>query len=74
MKTYILHPDAFDNGRYPRVISVKEALLITGFDESFKFPEGMSIGKKYQMIADAVSPDFSQKAAGTIKGILEEGG
>ncbi|MBU7018881.1 MAG: DNA cytosine methyltransferase [Theionarchaea archaeon] len=72
-KTYILHPDAFNNGEYPRVISVREALLITGFDRSFQFPEGMGIGPKYQMIADAVSPVFSQIAAGVIKRILEEG-
>lgn len=71
-KTYILHPDAFNNGEYPRVISVKEALLITGFERSFQFPENMGICPKYQMTADAVSPVFSQIAAEVIRKILEE--
>lgn len=57
MKTYVLHPDGH------RVISVREALSIWGFDEEFRFPAGMGKGMKYQMIADAVSPVFSAKIA-----------
>jgi site-specific DNA-cytosine methylase len=53
MKTYILHPDSF-NGRLTRVISVREALLIMGFDEAWEFPERVGLGAKYQMIVDAV--------------------
>jgi DNA (cytosine-5)-methyltransferase 1 len=71
MKTYILHPDSF-NGRTPRVISVKEAALIMGFDEDFCFPEGLGLGSRYQMIVDAVSPAFSCIAANVIKEIIDE--
>ncbi|MEM0288088.1 MAG: DNA cytosine methyltransferase [Nitrososphaerota archaeon] len=71
MKTYILHPDALNgNGKPSRVISVKEASLIMGFDTNFIFPENVGLGLKYQMIADAVSPVFSYVAAKTIKQML----
>lgn len=69
MKTYILHPESF-NGGVTRVISVKEASLIMGFDNDFTFPEKIGIGAKYQMIVDAVSPVFSKIAAGIIGQIL----
>lgn len=69
MKTYILHPDAF-NGQPPRVISVKEASLIMGFDKSFCFPDGIGIGLRYQMIVDAVSPIFSYVAARVMKDLF----
>ena len=62
MKTYILHPNAFEGG-VKRVISVKEAALIMGFDDDFRFPEGTGLGDRYQMIADSVSPMFSYTAA-----------
>jgi DNA (cytosine-5)-methyltransferase 1 len=62
MKTYILHPDAF-NGKPERVISVKEALLIMGFGLGFRFPEKFGLGVRYQMAVDAVSPVFSYAAA-----------
>jgi len=71
MKTYILHPDSFD-GRPPRVISVKEASLIMGFDEDFRFPKGLGLGSRYQMIVDAVSPVFSYAAAKAVKEIISE--
>lgn len=73
MKTYILHPDAF-NGRSARVISVREALLIMGFDWDFDFPQGLGLGTKYQLIVDAVSPVFSLAAAKVIKGIFHKEG
>jgi DNA (cytosine-5)-methyltransferase 1 len=66
MKTYILHPDSF-NGRPTRVISVREALLIMGFDEAWEFPERVGLGAKYQMIVDAVSPIFSYAVANAIR-------
>jgi DNA (cytosine-5)-methyltransferase 1 len=66
MKTYILHPDAF-NGKPARVISVREALLIMGFDKEFSFPEGVGLGMRYQMVVDAVSPAFSHAAAEVIR-------
>jgi DNA (cytosine-5)-methyltransferase 1 len=62
MKTYILHPDAF-NGGSTRVISVKEALLIMGFDSGFRFPQEFGLGIRYQMVVDSVSPIFSSLAA-----------
>jgi len=69
MKTYILHPDAF-NGKPARVISVKEALLIMGFDWDFRFPEGIGLGSRYQLVVDAVSPVFSYTAAKVIRQIF----
>jgi len=69
-KTYILHPDAF-NGKHPRVISVREALLLMGFDEDFYFPEDIGLVAKYQMIADAVSPVFSYALAKNIRKIID---
>lgn len=66
MKTYILHPDAF-NGKPERVISVREALLIMGFDSQFRFPEELGIGARYQMVVDAVSPVFSYAAAKVVR-------
>jgi len=71
MKTYILHPDAF-NGGETRVISVKEALMIMGFDEDFHFPEHIGLTARYQMVADAVSPVFSQVAAKVFRSILSQ--
>lgn len=71
MKTYILHPDAFD-GHEERVISVREALLIMGFDRSFQFPSGIGLGWRYQMVVDAVSPVFSNVAAKVTKEILDD--
>jgi len=62
MKTYILHPDAF-NGGTKRVLSVKEAALIMGYADDFAFPESIGIGLKYQMIVDSVCPVFSEIAA-----------
>ena len=69
MKTYILHPDSL-NGSSPRVISVREALCIMGFPQSFRFPEGMPLGMRYQMVADAVSPVFSEVLAKVVREVL----
>jgi len=69
-KTYILHPSSWD-GIPPRVISVREALLLMGFDENFVFPEGMGLGIRYQMVVDAVSPIFAYAAARVIKKIMK---
>lgn len=66
MKTYILHPDSF-NGSTTRVISIKEALLVMGFDKNFHFPEKLGLGARYQMVVDSVSPVFSYAAALTTK-------
>lgn len=66
MKTYILHPDSFKRID-ARVISVKEALLVMGFNKNFKFPAGIGLGERYQMVADSVSPVLSFEVAKTIK-------
>ncbi len=72
MKTYILHPDSFNgSGITARVISVKEALLIMGFDQEFRFPADIGVSSKYQMVADAVSPVFSYVAAQAIKNVIK---
>ena len=64
MKTYTLHP----NGK--RVVSVREVMSIMGFPETFKFPEKMGHTKKYQMVADVVSPIFSEVCANIIKEMI----
>ena len=63
MKTYTLHPDSdphFDN---PRVVSPLEVSRIMGFNHGFRFPHVVTMGRKYQMLADSVSPIFSEKLA-----------
>jgi len=69
MKTYILHPSSW-NGTPPRVISIREALSLMGFDENFVFPERMGMGIRYQMVADTVSPVFAYVAACVIKEMM----
>jgi len=70
MKTYILHPDAF-NGGATRVISVREALNIMGFGERFRFPKGIGLGSRYQMVADAVSPAVSNVLAKSVRALFD---
>ena len=70
-KTCTLHPLAGDNGFPLRVISVREAMAIMGFNNEFKFPEEITLTVKYQMIADVVSPVFSKKCANVIKELLK---
>lgn len=65
-KTYILHPNAWEDSSGPRVLSVREAMAIMGFNDSFVFPESVPITAKYRMVADAVSPVFSAKCAEAI--------
>jgi DNA (cytosine-5)-methyltransferase 1 len=70
MKTYTLHPNSsFENG-YLRTISVAEAARIMGFPESFRFPDNIPMGKRYQMIVDSVSPVFSDVLAHVAYNIL----
>lgn len=68
-KTYTLHPDSH-NGLGPRVISVREAMAIHGFDDSFRFPDAVPMTAKYRMVADVVSPVFSQALAKALYGLL----
>ncbi|MEM0143204.1 MAG: DNA cytosine methyltransferase, partial [Candidatus Parvarchaeum sp.] len=69
MKTYILHPDSFEGGDM-RVISVREAMLLMGFPKDYHFPKGIGLGARYQMVADSVSPVFSNIAAKIIYKII----
>ncbi|MGC2359221.1 MAG: DNA cytosine methyltransferase [Thermoplasmata archaeon] len=64
-KTYTMHPSGW-HGKPPRVISVKEALLLMGFEDKFRFPDGMSLSKRYQMVVDSVSPVFSAAVADSL--------
>jgi DNA (cytosine-5)-methyltransferase 1 len=68
-KTYVLHPDSWDS-LAPRVLSVREAMAIMGFPDDFTFPSGVPMTAKYRMVADAVSPTFSEKCAEAIKEFL----
>jgi DNA (cytosine-5)-methyltransferase 1 len=70
MKTYILHPEAGQNGPPLRVISIREALCVMGFSRWFRFPEGMSLRKRYQMVADTVSPVFAVACAQVVRELL----
>lgn len=70
-KTYILHPDS-RNGMEPRAISVREALCIMGFPRDFRFPERTPVTMRYQMVADAVSPVFSEELAGAILAAIRD--
>jgi DNA (cytosine-5)-methyltransferase 1 len=72
MKTYTLHPSSWRGNppKDPRVISVREALSLMGFPESYSFPPGMGMGQRYQMVVDSVSPIFSQAAARVISSLL----
>jgi DNA (cytosine-5)-methyltransferase 1 len=72
LKTYVLHPDSF-NGGITRVISVREAWRLLGFNRGFRLPEELGMEMKYQLAVDAVSPRFSLKAAKTAKEILDNG-
>lgn len=66
---YQIHPSYFE-GKEPRLLSVREALCIMGFPLDYRFPLNISIYNKYQMVADAVSPLFSQALAKGIKDFL----
>ncbi|WP_299030012.1 DNA cytosine methyltransferase [uncultured Thermanaerothrix sp.] len=70
-KTYILHPFAGNGYGVPlRVLSVREAMTIMGFPLAFRFPPGTSLTDRYQMVADAVSPVFSEICAQVMLKIL----
>lgn len=74
MKTYILHPYAGNGRNIPlRVLSIREAMAIMGFPDNFRFPEGMGLTPRYQMVADAVSPVFSRVCARVLYEMLCDG-
>jgi DNA (cytosine-5)-methyltransferase 1 len=72
MKTYTLHPSSWRGNppKEPRVISVREAMSLMGFPNSYSFPPGMGMGLRYQMVVDSVSPVFSAAAATVIHELL----
>jgi DNA (cytosine-5)-methyltransferase 1 len=63
-KTYILHPESGIAGFDERVVSVREVMAIMGFDLSVAFPAKTSRTKRYQMVANTVSPYVSRAIAG----------
>lgn len=65
-KTYTLHPDSDPRTNDARVVSPLEVSRIMGFNHGFKFPGGITLGRKYQMLADSVSPVFSEKIANAV--------
>jgi DNA (cytosine-5)-methyltransferase 1 len=69
-KTYILHPDAGVDGFPERVLSVREVLSIMGFPRDASFPEGTARARRYQMVANAVSPIVSGAVARAIRSML----
>ncbi len=69
VKTYTMHPSGWE-GKPPRVISVREALLLMGFSKAFRFPEGLGLAARYQMAVDSVSPVFSVAIANTLESWL----
>lgn len=72
MKTYILHPYAGNGTGVPlRVLSVREAMALMGFDDGIRFPEGMAMRLRYQMVADTVSPVFSGICGQVMRELLE---
>ena len=70
MKTYTLHPDSSFETGYLRTISVTEAARIMGFPKSFRFPDNIPMGKRYQMIVDSVNPLFSDALAQVVHNIM----
>jgi DNA (cytosine-5)-methyltransferase 1 len=73
-KTYILHPEAGEKGFPLRVLSVREAMSIIGFSREFSFPVPTARAKRYQMVANAVSPLVSRACARAVRQLLDAGG
>ena len=69
-KTYILHPEAGVDGFADRVLSVREVLAIMGFGLEVRFPAKTPRARRYQMAANAVSPQVSRAAAAAIYQLL----
>jgi DNA (cytosine-5)-methyltransferase 1 len=68
-KTYILHPDSF-NGGSVRPISVREAMRIMGFPDTYRFPPRLGLHPMYEMVSDSVSPVFSKALAEAVREYL----
>ncbi len=69
-KTYILHPEAGTNGFPLRVLSVREAMCISGLPTELRFPNGASRSKRYQMVANVVTPAVARACAGVLRNML----
>jgi DNA (cytosine-5)-methyltransferase 1 len=69
-KTYILHPEAGDDGFPERVLSVREVMAIMGFADNVRFPAGAARAKRYQMVANTVSPQVSGAVASAVWRLL----
>jgi DNA (cytosine-5)-methyltransferase 1 len=69
-KTYILHPESGGEGFPERVLSVREVMAIMGFSDDVKFPGKTARVRRYQMVANSVSPQVSRAVAATILEML----
>ena len=54
---YVIHPSG------DRPITVREAMRLMGFPDSYVFDDRTPVGKRYEMVSDAVSPVFSELLA-----------
>lgn len=70
MKTYVQHPDSGQPGFEPRVLSVRELLCIMGFDRGLYFPQEVPRTRRYQMLADTVSPVAARACAEVIRSMV----
>lgn len=62
-------PFLYDSGRF-RKLTERECLMLQGFDNKFAFPDHLSMGKRYHLIGNAVSPTISKVLAKRIKELL----
>jgi DNA (cytosine-5)-methyltransferase 1 len=69
-KTYILHPDSGTDGFPERVLSVREVMAIMGFSDAVRFPPKIARARRYQMVANSVSPQVSRAVAATVLSML----
>ena len=51
------------NGKKIRKLTERECLNLQGFPKTFKWPKNLSLGRRYKMIGNAVSPKISSVIA-----------
>lgn len=71
MKTYVQPPEFCDDSDRARVLSVRELMCIMGFNRKLSFPSTIPTGRRYQMLADTVSPLVSRACAEVIREMLD---
>jgi DNA (cytosine-5)-methyltransferase 1 len=60
------------DGKRLRKLTERECLDLQGFPRHFKFPEGLTSAKKYEMIGNSVSPLISEVIAEEVKRLILE--